>query len=84
MKGKLADFFLIPGDPTKNLKAIKSISMVVKDGAFYFPSDVYPKFGIQPFAAAPQVTQVTQVTPTVLATQAIPAALTTQAVPANP
>jgi imidazolonepropionase-like amidohydrolase len=55
-KGKLADFFLIPGDPIKNLKAIKSISMVVKDGAFYYPSEVYPKFGIQPFAGAPQVT----------------------------
>ena len=32
-KGKLADFFLIPGDPLKDLKAIKTISMVVKDGA---------------------------------------------------
>jgi hypothetical protein len=54
-KGKLADFFLIPGDPTKDLKAIKSIRMVVKDGAFYFPSEVYPNFGIRPFVAAPTV-----------------------------
>jgi imidazolonepropionase-like amidohydrolase len=54
-KGKLADFFLIPGDPIKNLKAIKTISMVVKDGAVYFPSEVYPKFGIQPFVAPPKV-----------------------------
>ncbi|WP_216838876.1 amidohydrolase family protein [Caulobacter sp. S45] len=54
-KGKLADFFLIPGDPTKDLKAIKTIRMVVKDGAFYYPSEVYPKFGIKPFAAAPDV-----------------------------
>jgi len=36
-KGKLADFFLIPGDPLKNLKAIKTISMVVKDGTFLLP-----------------------------------------------
>lgn len=56
-KGKLADFFLIPGDPTKDLKAIKSIRMVVKDGAFYFPSEVYPKFGIRPFATAPNIEQ---------------------------
>jgi imidazolonepropionase-like amidohydrolase len=49
-KGKLADFFLVPGDPTKDLKAIKTISLVVKDGAFYYPAEVYPKFGIQPFA----------------------------------
>ena len=56
-KGKLADFFLIPGDPTKTLKAIKTIRMVVKDGAFYYPSEVYPKFGISPFMAAPNVTE---------------------------
>jgi len=54
-KGKLADFFLVPGDPTKDLKAIKTISMVVKDGTFYYPSEVYPKFGITPFVAAPVV-----------------------------
>jgi imidazolonepropionase-like amidohydrolase len=54
-KGKLADFFLIPGDPIKNLKAVKTISMVVKDGTVYYPSEVYPKFGIQPFVAAPKI-----------------------------
>ena len=54
-KGKLADFFLVPGDPTKDLKAIKTIAMVVKDGTFYYPSEVYPKFGIKPFTAAPRV-----------------------------
>ena len=54
-RGKLADFFLIPGDPTRDLKAIKTISMVVKDGAVYFPSEVYPKFGITPFVDPPKV-----------------------------
>jgi imidazolonepropionase-like amidohydrolase len=54
-KGKLADFFLIPGDPTKDLKAIKTISMVVKDGTFYYPSELYPEFGIEPFTKAPKV-----------------------------
>ncbi|MEP6539944.1 MAG: amidohydrolase family protein [Bryobacteraceae bacterium] len=54
-KGKLADFFLIPTDPTRDLKAIKKIRMVVKDGTFYFPSEVYPNFGIEPFASAPKV-----------------------------
>ena len=54
-KGKLADFFLVPGDPTKDLKAIKAIAMVVKDGTFYYPSEVYPKFGITPFTPAPKV-----------------------------
>jgi imidazolonepropionase-like amidohydrolase len=55
-KGKLADFFLISGDPTKDLKAVKAISMVVKDGTVYFPSEIYPHFGIRPFAAPPKVT----------------------------
>lgn len=54
-KGKLADFFLIPGDPTRDIKAIKTIGMVVKDGVFYYPSEAYPKFGIKPFVAAPKV-----------------------------
>jgi imidazolonepropionase-like amidohydrolase len=55
-KGKLADFFLVPGDPTRDLKAIKKIAMVVKDGTFYYPSEAYPKFGIEPFVPAPKVT----------------------------
>lgn len=56
-KGKLADFFLVPGDPTRDFKAIKRIAMVVKDGTFYYPSEVYPEFGIKPFAAAPKVVE---------------------------
>lgn len=53
--GKYADFFLVPGDPTVDLKAIKTISMVVKDGTFYYPSEIYPEFGIRPFVEAPEV-----------------------------
>jgi len=56
--GKLADFFLIPGDPTTDLKAIKTISLVVKDGIFYFPSDIYSEFGIQPFVEGPEIINV--------------------------
>jgi hypothetical protein len=29
---------------------------LVKDGVFYYPSAAYPKFGIEPFAAAQKVT----------------------------
>ena len=54
-KGKFADFFLIQGDPTTDLKAIKAIRMVAKDGVFYYPSEVYPEFGIKPFATKPKV-----------------------------
>ncbi len=55
-RGKYADFFLVLGDPTKDLKAIKSIAMVVKGGTAYFPSEIYPKLGIKPFADSPKVT----------------------------
>ncbi len=53
--GMLADFFLIPGDPTKDIKAIKKISMVSRGGVLYFPSEIYPEFGIKPFVEMPLV-----------------------------
>lgn len=53
--GKQADFFLVPGDPTQALNAIKTISMVVTQGRIYFPTEVYPEFGIQPFTEVPNV-----------------------------
>jgi imidazolonepropionase-like amidohydrolase len=53
--GKLADFFLIPGNPVEDIKAIKTISMVSRSGTFYYPGDVYPAFGIQPFTPMPEV-----------------------------
>ena len=51
--GKYADFFLVPGNPLEDLSAIKSIAMVVANGTVYFPSEIYPNFGIRPFAEAP-------------------------------
>ncbi|OAD91497.1 amidohydrolase [Aequorivita soesokkakensis] len=51
--GMLADFFLVPNDPTKDIKAIKTISMVSRGGVLYFPSEVYPEFGIKPFVEKP-------------------------------
>ncbi|WP_026375966.1 amidohydrolase family protein [Aestuariibacter salexigens] len=53
--GKLADFFLISGDPTADIKAIKTPSMVSFGGRIFFPSEVYPEFGIQPFTRAPSI-----------------------------
>lgn len=54
-KGKYADFFLVPGDPTTALGEIRKIRMVVSDGVVYFPEEIYPKFGIRPFSSAPPV-----------------------------
>ena len=55
-RGKLADFFLVPGDPTKDLKAIKTIRMVSRGGTVYFPDEVYVKLGIKPFSTPVKVT----------------------------
>ena len=58
-KGKYADFFLVPSDPTKDLSQLRRIRMVVSDGIVYFPSEIYPSFGIRPFADAPAVITTT-------------------------
>lgn len=51
--GKLADFFLVPGNPLDDLRAIKTVAMVVKNGNIFYPSQVYPEFGIKPFVDFP-------------------------------
>ena len=56
-RGKLADFILLPGDPTRDLRELHRIAMVVKDGTIYFPAEIYPAFGVEPFAAAPKMTK---------------------------
>jgi len=56
-EGKLADFFLVPGDPTEDIKAIKTISLVSRGGTIYYPSEIYPEFGITPFTNAPAISE---------------------------
>ena len=53
--GLVADFMLLPGDPVKDIRAVKTISMVVKDGTVYFPTEAYERLGIKPFTAVPAV-----------------------------
>lgn len=51
-RGKLADFFLVRGDPTEDLGQLKQIGLVSRGGTFYAPAEVLPAFGITPFAEA--------------------------------
>lgn len=53
--GKLTDFFLVPGDPTADIKAIKRIALVARGGTFYYPSKVYPELGITHFTDVPTI-----------------------------
>lgn len=53
--GMLADFFLVPENPVEDIKAIKTISMVSRGGVIYYPSEIYPAFGITPFVKKPEI-----------------------------
>lgn len=55
-RDKRADFFLTPGDPSQDIRALHAIRMVVKDGVVYYPSELHTALGITPFAAPPRVT----------------------------
>ena len=45
--GKLADFILVDGDPTKNIRDIRKVVKVVKDGVVFEPSELYAEVGVK-------------------------------------
>ncbi|MFI8683385.1 amidohydrolase family protein [Brevundimonas diminuta] len=59
-RGKLADFVLVQGDPTRSISAIRRPRMVVKGGTFYFPSEIYEALGIRPFVDPPVLRPATE------------------------
>lgn len=54
-RGKISDFFLIAGDPTKDIRAIKPVRMAAQGESIYFPSEIYQELGIKPFALPPTI-----------------------------
>jgi hypothetical protein len=59
-RGKRADFFLVPGDPTKDIGAVRQIELVMKDGVIYYPKEIYESLGIKPFGLPPPLTPASQ------------------------
>ncbi|WP_369059519.1 amidohydrolase family protein [Caulobacter sp. 73W] len=55
-RGKLADFLLVAGDPTKDISKIRQVRMTMVGGVAYYPSEIYQHFSIKPFAPPPPVT----------------------------
>jgi imidazolonepropionase-like amidohydrolase len=49
--GKLADLYLVDGDPTRDIRAIRKGKLVVKGGNVYYPDEIHESLGIKPFQA---------------------------------
>jgi hypothetical protein len=46
--GKLADLILVDGDPTADIRDIRRVVTVIKDGSVYDPVAIYRALGIEP------------------------------------
>lgn len=53
--GKSADFLLVPGDPTADIKALHAVQMTVAQGRVYFPNEIYRALDVKPFVDPPKV-----------------------------
>ncbi|MDZ4371675.1 MAG: amidohydrolase family protein [Phenylobacterium sp.] len=56
-RGKLADFILVDGDPTADIRKIRQVRMTMVGGVAFYPAEIYDYLAVKPFAAAPPVTK---------------------------
>ena len=47
--GKLADLYLVNGDPTVDIALIRKGRLVVKGGNVYYPDEIHEALGVKPF-----------------------------------
>jgi hypothetical protein len=56
--GKRADLILVEGDPTRDISAIRKVSLVLKDGQMIFPAEVYEALGVRRFVDPPRIERI--------------------------
>jgi imidazolonepropionase-like amidohydrolase len=54
-RGKRADLYLVEGDPTQDIGAIRKGRLVIKGGAFFYPDEIHTALGVTPFAPRAEV-----------------------------
>ena len=47
--GKRADLILVDGDPTKNISDIRKVALVITQGHWQSPTEIYKSLGVKPF-----------------------------------
>ena len=47
-RGKLADFFLVDGDPLADLSQLRKLTIVVRGGTLYDSAELYRAVGVRP------------------------------------
>jgi hypothetical protein len=55
-EGKVADLILVDGDPTVDVSALRSVSLVMKEGVAFYPAEIFEALGVKPFRPPPKVT----------------------------
>ena len=48
-RGKLADFILVAGDPTKDISQMRQTRMTMVGGVAYYPAEIFEHLAIKPF-----------------------------------
>jgi imidazolonepropionase-like amidohydrolase len=54
-RGKSADFLLVDGDPTQDIRALRKTRLVMQGGAIMLPPEMHKALGVKPFTTAPAI-----------------------------